>query len=161
MGNTGSPSESRRVRGQSIVEFALIFPLLLAFLGASLDFARVFQVWIALESATRDGAEAAATTATTSSEAASTALATICAQATGLPGYVASGSSCTQPDVTIGSFSRRSDVPGASANYPIATVTVTTSIPFRTLFAYPYATQNGAWTVRASATYAIVQGRVP
>ena len=149
----------RGSRGQSIVEFALILPMLMLFFGATVDFARVFQTWIALESATRDAAEAAAMTATTSSEAATIAQSTICTQASGLPGYVANGGGCSQPAVAIGSFTRSTTAPGATTKNPIATVTVTASMPFRALFSYPLFTQNGAWTVRASATYAIVQGR--
>ena len=142
-----------------MVEFALILPVLMLFLGASVDFARVFQTWIALESATRDAAEAAATTAVTSSEAATIAQSTVCTQASGLPGYVANGSGCSQPAVAIASFTRSTTAPGATSRNPITTVTVTSSMPFRALFGYPLLTQNGAWTVSASATYAIVQGR--
>lgn len=47
-------------RGQALVEFALIVPLLLIlFLGVA-DFGRVFAAGISMEAATRNGAEAAA-----------------------------------------------------------------------------------------------------
>jgi hypothetical protein len=32
-------------------------------------------------------------------------------------------------------------------------------MPFQTIFAYPVLTQNGSWTLRASSTYNVVQGR--
>lgn len=134
-------------------------PLLLVFFGASLDFARVFQAWIALESATRDAAEAAATTATTSTEALNQATAVICTQTSGLSGYVSSGSTCSKPTVAVDAFTRSTSAPGATTRNPIATVTVSSALPFSALFSYPLITQDGAWTIRASATYAIVQGR--
>jgi len=47
-------------RGQSMVEFALVFPLLLILLLGIADFGRVFQAGIVTEAAARSGAEAAA-----------------------------------------------------------------------------------------------------
>lgn len=50
----------RSRRGQSLVEFALMLPLLLVLLLGVADFGRVFAAGITLEAATRNGAEAAA-----------------------------------------------------------------------------------------------------
>ena len=47
-------------RGQSLVEFALVLPMLLILLLGVADFGRVFQAGITLEAATRNAAEAAA-----------------------------------------------------------------------------------------------------
>ena len=47
-------------RGQSLVEFALLLPLLLVIVLGVVDFGRVFQTGIVMESASRAGAEAAA-----------------------------------------------------------------------------------------------------
>lgn len=47
-------------RGQSLVEFALLLPLLLVILLGVADFGRVFQAGIVMESATRAAAEAGA-----------------------------------------------------------------------------------------------------
>lgn len=47
-------------RGQSLVEFALVLPMLLVLLLGVADFGRVFQAGIALEAAARNAAEAAA-----------------------------------------------------------------------------------------------------
>ena len=47
----------RRGRGQSLAEFALILPVMLAIMGMGVDFARLFFAWIDLESATRDAAQ--------------------------------------------------------------------------------------------------------
>jgi hypothetical protein len=48
------------LRGQSLVEFALVLPMLLVLLLGVADFGRVFQAGIIVEAAARSGAEAAA-----------------------------------------------------------------------------------------------------
>lgn len=160
------PARRTRSRGQSVTEFALILPLMLGFLGLTIDFARVFQVWMTLESATRDAAEAAATTATTSASALSLARQTVCLQSRTLPGFQPSSSpapnninQCVAPNVSVSSFSVSSTAPGATVTYPIGSATVQVSVPFRTLFAYPFITQNGSWTVVTRGSFSVVQGR--
>jgi Flp pilus assembly protein TadG len=149
-----------------VTEFALFLPLMLGFLGLTIDFARVFQVWMTLESATRDAAEAAATNATTSAAALSLARRTVCLQARTLPGFTPSASpspddinQCVAPNVTVPSFTLNTTAPGATSAYPIGSATVQTSVPFRTLFAYPFITQNGTWTVVTRGSFSVVQGR--
>ena len=51
---------SRSRRGQSVVEFALVLPMLLVMLLGIADFGRVFAAGIVLEAAARNAAEAAA-----------------------------------------------------------------------------------------------------
>jgi hypothetical protein len=53
-------SPTRSLRGQSLVEFALVLPLLLVMLLGLADFGRAFTAGITLEAAARNGAEAAA-----------------------------------------------------------------------------------------------------
>src|SRR5918999_379430 len=48
------------VRGQSLVEFALVLPILLVLLLGIADFGRVFTAGIVLEASARNAAEAAA-----------------------------------------------------------------------------------------------------
>ena len=150
-----------RVRGQALVEFAVILPILLTLFGATVDVARVYQAWNVLESATRDAAEYAATNDTTTAAAAADAGRIVCTETAGLSGYQAQGSppGCSSPTVTISSFTLSTTAPGATTNNPVASVTVTTSLPFRTLFAYPLFTQGGAWTLGSTQSYSIVQGR--
>lgn len=155
-----------RRRGQSLTEFALILPVLLAFLGLSIDFARVFQAWMTLEAATRDAAEAAATNATTSSEALTVARKTVCLQARSLPGFTpgsgtppADVEQCAAPVVTVAAFSRSTTAPGATSRYPIGTATIRSTLPFTPFFSYPLITQNGAWTITTQASFSIVQNR--
>jgi Flp pilus assembly protein TadG len=151
-----------------VTEFAIILPLMLAFLGMGIDFARVFQAWITLESATRDAAEAVATdtTVTTSTQALDLAKRTICVQAQNIPGFTRSGLTspddvelCTAPTVTVTSFSVSAAADGASTQYPLGTASVQVSLPFRPLFAYPLITQNGSWTIVTAGTFSILRGR--
>lgn len=152
-----------------MTEFAIILPLLLAFLGMGIDFARVFQAWITIESATRDAAEAVATdtTVTNSTQALDLAKRTICLQAQNVPGYTRSTLTspddvelCTAPTVTVTSFSiSTSPTVGASSKYPLGTASIQVSLPFRPLFAYPLITQNGTWTIVTSGSFSILRGR--
>jgi Flp pilus assembly protein TadG len=152
-----------------VTEFAIILPLMLAFLGMGIDFARVFQAWITLESATRDAAEAAATdtTVTNSTQALDLAKRTICVQAQNVPGFTRSALTspddvelCTAPTVSITSFTISTDpAVGASPTYPMGTAAVQVSLPFRPLFAYPLITQNGTWTIVTTGTFSILRGR--
>jgi Flp pilus assembly protein TadG len=51
----------RSERGQSLVEFALVLPMLLVVLFAIVDFGRMFQGYVSLTNATREGARMATT----------------------------------------------------------------------------------------------------
>src|SRR4051794_31769055 len=52
----------QRTRGQSFVEFALILPVFLLFLAATVDLGRIFYASITLNNAAREGAFQAAKT---------------------------------------------------------------------------------------------------
>jgi Flp pilus assembly protein TadG len=152
----------KRSRGQSLVEFALILPILLTLTGAAIDVARVYGGWVALEGASRDAAEQVATdkTITTLAGAQARAKAIVCTQLASSVGFVAppgNPSACTSPTV-VTAWSTSTATPG-STKYPLVTVTVTTGLPFRTLFAYPLLTQNGAWMLGSSQSYSILQNR--
>jgi hypothetical protein len=56
----GAIHRPRSSRGQALVEFGLVLPLLMVLLLGIADFGRIFQAGIAEEAAVRDGAEAAA-----------------------------------------------------------------------------------------------------
>jgi Flp pilus assembly protein TadG len=153
---------TRRTRGQSFVEFALILPVLLTLFGGAVDVARLYQGWIALEGAARDAAEYAATKSASSSAAQTDAQTVLCTETQNLSGFAAppgNPTNCTSPTVSVSYSKDTSTASGASTAYPIVTVTVTATLPFRTLWSYPLFTQNGAWTLTASETYAIQQGR--
>jgi Flp pilus assembly protein TadG len=148
----------KRSRGQSLVEFALILPILLTLTGAAIDVARVYGGWVALEGASRDAAEQVATDKNVTSLplAQARAQAIVCTQLASSVGFVAppgNPTACTSPSI-VTTWSTN----GAAKN-PLVTVTVTTTLPFRTLFAYPLLTQNGAWNLGSSQSYSILQGR--
>jgi Flp pilus assembly protein TadG len=147
-------------RGQSLVEFALILPILLTLTGAAIDVARVYAGWVTLESATRDAAEQVATTETSQTAAAAKAKSIVCSELVNTAGFTAppgNPTNCSSPSVTA-TWTSDPSSPNSIKN-PLVTVTVTTSLPFRTLFGYPFFTQNGAWTLGSTQTYKILQGR--
>ena len=129
----------------------MILPLMLGLFGAAVDFARMYNSWINLESATRDAAEYAATKTTTQNSALTESRRIVCAA-------FGQASTCTDPSVTV-TFSSSTTAAGASAKNPIATVSVTVSTTFHTLYPYPFVTNGGALTFGSSRTYAIVQGK--
>lgn len=154
----------RRSRGQSVVEFALLVPVMLALLGATVDIARVFQSWITLNGAVRDAAEVAALE-TTSSAASIAARRVVCLQAQGLPGFArgpgvppASIEQCAWPQVTT-TWSSSTAAVGATVKNPIGTATVQASFDFHPLFDYPFIMNDGAWNLQVSQTFQVVQGR--
>jgi Flp pilus assembly protein TadG len=164
MRTQGSPKSRHRTLGQSVVEFALILPVVLTILGAAVDMARLYGAWVALEGATRDAAEQVASdpTLTNSSLASARAQVVICSQMTKIVGYVAPAGDpthCSQPAVTVAWTAPNATTPGASSKYPIGTATVTAALPFRMLFAYPFITQNGTWNITSTQKYTIVQNR--
>ena len=159
------PTPRKKSRGQTVAEFALILPVMLAFLGVTLDFARVFQAWITLESATRDGAEAAATNGTSTANALDIAQRAVCIQSQNIPGFTRSTLTspndvqlCAAPTVTVVSFSRSTTAPN-SALYPLGSATIQARMNFSPLLSWPVITQNGTWTITSQASFSIIQNR--
>jgi Flp pilus assembly protein TadG len=151
--------------GQSLAEFALILPVLLTLLGAAIDFARLYNVWINLEAATRDASEYVATCVNGSNlllrcdgvGAATTAVTEakriVCTEL-GRP------SNCTDPVVTVPTYTQDpSAAAGGSVNAPVTTAMVRASLTFRTIFPYPLLTRGGARTITIDRQYKIIQGR--
>lgn len=100
----------RSERGQSLVEFALVLPLLLVFLLGVADFGRVFTASITVEAAARNGAEAAAQEYLQLSKKSGgvlnaadyaalhkVALDAVCAESDPLPNKVVVSGNCTMP----------------------------------------------------------------
>lgn len=143
-----------------MVEFAIILPVFLAFVGLTVDVARLFQTWITLQGATRDAAEAA-TRMNDSTAATSEARRVVCLQAQHLSGFVTSGAveACTNPVVVLVDYQRTTTDPGASTLYPIARATVQTSMPFQTMFRYPFVSIDSPWLIGSTQTYSTIQNR--
>jgi Flp pilus assembly protein TadG len=156
------PRHSHRSLGQSLVEFALILPILLTLTGAAIDVARVYGAWVALEGATRDAAEQVATDAGVTSQTAAAAKARtiVCSQLVNSPGFASppgNPTNCTSPALTV-TWTSSIASPGTFKN-PLVSVTVSSTLPFRTLFGYPLLTQYGAWNLGSNQSYAILQNR--
>lgn len=119
-----SPPEPSAHRGQSLVEFALILPMLLVLLFGIADFGRAFSAGITIEAATRNGAEAAAqeylqvrrhTTTPTSADydrIQAEAQRTVCEEAETLPNKAESGGVCTMPAAATCIHDFAAELPG-------------------------------------------------
>jgi hypothetical protein len=59
--NKQSDSKRRRGKGQTLVEFAAIFPILLILMFGIIEFGRIFQAWVTLQNSARTAARYATT----------------------------------------------------------------------------------------------------
>lgn len=156
----------RSVPGQALVELAIVLPLLLAIVGITVDFARVYQASIALNGATRNAAEYVASFCPDNEDLVQpcqpspveVARTMICTETQGMAGSSGSGGACTSPAVTIAQLSTSTTAPGATVAHPIGSATVEATLEFRMLFNYPLLTRDGAWTLTARESFAVVQG---
>ncbi len=162
---SASARARRTSRGQALTEVALILPVMFTLFGAAIDFARLYNSWINLESATRDAAEYVATCVNGSAllircdgvGASTTALAqakrVVCTE-------LGKAATCTDPAVTVPTYTQDPNfAAGGSVNSPVTTVAVRASTTFRTIFPYPLLTNNGQRTLIAVRQYTIIQGR--
>lgn len=177
-----SRGSTRFSRGQSLAEFALILPVMLALLGMGVDFARLFFQWIDLEAATRDAAQYVATdpaytntgggyydstdatnycSAYPCSSAPTTDAKTVLDAATGKTfTKTSSQSDCsTGPKVWASLASPDTAIAngGTNAN-PVAKAQVTACLPFRMFVSWPWLS-NGTFVVRTDRTVSTIVGR--
>jgi Flp pilus assembly protein TadG len=160
MGIRHSTTGRRRARGQAVVEFAILLPVLLGLAGASSDFARIYQKDISLSAATRDAAEFVATNRSltiTQANAAQAAADVLNAQLGAGTFTAVSTLTCDTPQVQA-TYSSNSGAAGATYTYPLGTATVTACLPFQTLFRYPFVPSEGL-VIRASARFEVLQNR--
>lgn len=175
------PRKRTRTRGQSLVEFALIVPVLLTLVGAALDVARIYQAQLKLEAAVRDAAQYVATDpgyTTTGGYYDSTDTANYCtafpctivpssdaksvldAEAGQTFSMSSSQTTCSTPTVWAVLASPSTDgSTGGSTSYPLASTTITACVPFRTLFPYPWFTQSSTWVIHVNRTFSTLVGR--
>lgn len=107
------PCRRRREPGQSVVEFALILPLMVIILFAIVDFARIYTTMMSVESAAREAADYGTTLGAGRWQVGSPMDATVaemrrraCVAASDLTDYVdADGNPATQGDCTNPTFS--------------------------------------------------------
>lgn len=152
----------RSRRGQALVEFAILLPILAGLAGGVIDFARVYQASMTLQSATRSAAESAATTSSTSGDAQVEAQRVVCTEAQRLPGFVpGSGGSvptCTAPDVTVTEFDYSTSGSGFSSSYPLVSASVHSELDFSLLVPWPFI-EDGTWTLSTTQSFSVVQNR--
>lgn len=160
MGTRHSTTDRKRSRGQAVVEFAILLPVLLGLAGASTDFARIYQQDISLSAAARDAAEFVATNRSQTITAANAgqAAADVMNSQIGAGTFTAvSTLTCTTPQVQV-SYSTSSSATGATGKYPLGTAIVTACVPFQTLFRYPFVPSDGL-VIRTSARFEVLQNR--
>lgn len=158
-------------RGQSLVEFAVILPILFALVGVVIDASRLYLAWSSLEAATRDAAQYLATSSsdayavdhTWAGADADTKAEYIVEKTTG-HGFAISPTGGTLADCSAGqvttvySTNTRWQDGGSVAN-PLSTAKVMTCLPFKTLFSYPFFTTDGAWLLSSEREITVIVGR--
>lgn len=161
----------RDSRGQSLVEFSVVLPVLLALAGVVIDVSRLYGGWTGLESATRDAAQYLARSDpdplspdyTWHGVDADLKAVYLLDQATGeaFSRSTTQGAlpDCSEPSVTTTYVQSTSIAGGGSVANPLSTATVMTCMPFRTLFAYPFLTTDGAWILRSEREITMIVGR--
>ena len=164
-----SPTAKRRKRsrGQSLVEFAIVLPIMLGLFGAILDYSRFNEQRVILESATRDAAEYVARdkTVTSATQALPVAKRVVCLQFELSATCVAPASNPDRPVPTVSvetwtsCRTNNTACPGGTAVNPRVTVRITSALEFQTLFPYPMLTDRGATTLSATAEFTVLQGR--
>lgn len=170
--NPGRSRRSLRERGQSLVEFSIVLPVLLAIAGVVIDASRLYLTWSSLEQATRDAAQYLATSSTNpfspdytwAGSDADLKAEYILEQTTGETFTRSAtngslGDCTTTAQVTTTYSTNTSFANGGSAATPLSTAMVRTCFPFRTLFAYPFLTTNGAWVLKSERQITILVGR--
>ena len=158
------PSRWRRTstRGQSLVELALLLPILLMMAGGATDLARAYQAQLTLESAVRNAAEYVAAPSADQATATTDARRIVCLESRPIPGFAAGPApagveACTAPNVSVSSFAISTTAVGATTRNPIGSARVAGSIGFSTLVPWPFLPSG--LTLSADATYSVVRGR--
>jgi len=138
-------------RGQAVVELAVALPLIMTIVVGGLDFGRAFERQVKLQQAVRQASSTVSTTSTSASAASTAARRIICVQL-GFP------ATCTNVTVSV-AFSRSTSALGATTANPLATATITSTVPWQTLVPWPMLTGDGRIDLSATSTYSVLQGR--
>jgi Flp pilus assembly protein TadG len=164
---------ARGAHGQSLAEFAILSSVIFIIVGVGIDFARLYQAWVNLESGVRDAAQYLATSDPDplsdnySGTQANQKAQYILGVATGATFSVnANQASCTTANVSTSYSESTAVADGGSSAYPVGIATVTACLPFHSLFAYPmlnadgnWVSLGGDWVLRSQRTYRVLVGR--
>jgi Flp pilus assembly protein TadG len=160
-----------RQRGQSLVEFSVVLPVLLAIVGIVIDASRVYQAWTDLESATRDAAQYLARSSvdplspdyTSEGLDSDTKAIYLLNEATNMSFSRSEEqgelTDCDQAQLTTTFSTSTALTAGGSTAYPLGTAKVMTCMSFRTLFPYPFIGNDGAWIIRSEREMTLIVGR--
>jgi Flp pilus assembly protein TadG len=160
-----------RSRGQSLVEFSVVLPVLLALTGVVIDASRLYQVWVNLESSTRDAAQYLATSdrdpysanytwsGSNADGKAQYILETGTGNAFAISPTSGTLTDCSSGQVTTSYATDTTWTSGGSSAFPLSTARVKSCLAFKTIFAYPFLTTNGAWQLRTEREMTILVGR--
>lgn len=155
--------------GQSVVEFAIVLPLMVVILVGIVDLARVYTTMLTVESAAREAADYAAfgsyqwkpdVRANTEKEMTRRA----CVAARNLPDYVGTDTECTNPKVTFTPVAESCDV---ATNDPPCDVTVTVRYDFQLLVPLHIELMGASYglpstlTIERSSTFAMSDLSLP
>ena len=151
----------KRSRGQAIVEFAILIPILLLLLVIAIDFGRAFFTFIQLNNAAREGAAYAAGNPTDSAPGGGIWTAATLeknSQGQGGEGTLALAVSCArgQSGFPVPSASPMACADAAGGAGPGNTVTVSLSEPFSFITPLVNDLVGTSFTLRASATAAVL-----
>ncbi len=161
-GLLASPRGRPSPAGQSLVELALILPLLVGFAGGATDLARAYQAQITLESAVRNAAEYVAANSSDGSAAATDARRVVCLETRDVPGFKAGPGpngieTCVAPAVAVATFRVSATEPGGTTKNPMGTARIAASLGFQTLVPYPFL--PAGFTLSADSSFTVVRGR--
>jgi len=136
----GQMRARRDERGASVVEFAVVLPLLVMFAFGIIEFGRVYSARIQLTAAARDGARAAAlgndVTAATKAGAPGLDPTKISVTYTASPGSTCTGASSTTTTTSLST---------TTTTIPVATVRATYPFSYQIPFVH-----SGTWTLTAT-----------
>jgi hypothetical protein len=145
----------RRSAGQSVVEFAVILPLLLTMCGVAVDFARVYSAYINVQAATRNAAEyiATDTAVTNDTDAKTEAQRLVCIEIVGV--NPCPGANSPKVDLLL---TKSPDSSWANKSTAPTKFRLVVTEQFKMLFPYPLM-DKGQWTLTADVTFSVIRGR--
>jgi Flp pilus assembly protein TadG len=145
----------QRERGQSVVEFALVLPIMFVLLMAIVDFARIYTTMIAVESGAREAADYGAFgsqrwQAVKVDDTVEEMERRACIATSNLPDYVGDATTCTNPAFGYELTGSNCDDP---TNEPPCRVTVTLTYDFTVFVPFRFEIMGVEYGIPSSITF--------